>query len=321
MSDDESQSGFVELGAEPQPAAAEDNSALDAALICRPRTGPQILDLSMEVIMGRALACIGVCALLWFPVRVVMPWFVDMTDPTAWGGDDDGILAFVGFSAGLMLVQLLVGILSMTAVTVLVYGELVGKPVGAMDALLCTLRRSPALVGLFVVTGSLLGVGVGVITVVSFLCPLFMPLALVYYLVLTWRFSIAPSVLVLEDMGVVASIRRSWALTHKSFWRWATVSLLSTMLVFWFSGFLQVGDNLDIRSAVLSGLGIPSALFHVIFVAISALFSGVSTAVASAAMTTYYFDTRTRKEGFDLSMRLERQKALGARTAGALAQA
>ncbi len=141
---------------------------------------------------------------------------------------------------------------------------------------------------------------------------MFFPLAVVYYVFVTWRFSVAPAVLIVEDIGVVEAMRRSWDLTLGSFWRWVTVMAISYGLAMWFSGFLQVGDNLEIREAVLGGLGIPSPLFHLIFVVISALFSGIATAVASAAMTSYYFDTRTRKEGFDITMRLERLKALEA---------
>jgi len=234
-----------------------------------------------------------------------MPWFVELTSGRGLG--EGGFQVFVASALGFMTVQMLVGILSTTAVTLLVYGELVGKTVGARRALAATLRRCPALVGLFAVSGLMIGVGMGVIVVASLLCPIFMPLALVYYLVLSWRLSVTASVLILEGSGVLESIRRSWRLTRGSFWRWVTVSALSAAFVVWFAGFLQVGDNLEIRKAVLAGLGIPAALFQVLFVLVSALFSGVSSAVSSAAVTTYYLDTRTRKEGFDLLMRLERQ--------------
>ncbi len=161
MEEDEQAAGFVELGAErPLEHTHEDEGASDAAQLMRPRSGAQIFDLSMEVIMGRFLACVGVCALLWFPLRVVMPWFVDMTDASAMGGGGDAeVFIFLGFTFGLVLVQLLVGILSMTAVTVIVYGELVGRPAGAMDALMITLRRTLPLIGIFFLTGLVVGVG------------------------------------------------------------------------------------------------------------------------------------------------------------------
>lgn len=311
MQADNENSGFVELGGQEPSAGANLTGDLDAALLMRPRSGTQIVDLSIEILMGRALACIGICVLLWFPLRIVMPWFLEWMALDPDNLDNASVGMFMGSTVGLMLAQLFVGILSMTAVTVLVYGELVGKPVRATEALAVTVKHSPGLVGLFVASGLLVGAGVGVLFVASFLCPLIFPIALALYFFLTWRLSVAASVLVLERAGVVESIRRSWALTRGNFWRWAVVSALTYVLVMWFSGFLQVGDNLDVRRAVLDSLKIPSALFTPIFVVISAVFSGVATAVASAAMTSYYFDTRMRKEGFDLFMRLERQVSRG----------
>ena len=303
--------GFVELGGPEPHATASPSGDLDAALLMRPRSGTQIMDLSIEILMGRALACIGICALLWFPLRIVMPWFLEWMALDPDNLDDAAIGVFMGSTVGLMLAQLFVGILSMTAVTVLVYGELVGKPVGAMEALAVTFKRSAGLLGLFLASSLVIGAIGGLLIVLSFLCPLIFPVALVFYVFMTWRLSVAASVLVLERAGVVASLRRSWSLTQGNFWRWAVVSVLSYVLAMWFSGFLQVGDNLDVRRVVLDSLKIPSALFTPIFVVISAVFSGVATAVASAAMTSYYFDTRMRKEGFDLFMRLERQVSRG----------
>ena len=203
------------------------------------------------------------------------------------------------------------GIVSTTSVTVLVHAELVGRSTGPMQALGRTLRCLPALVVVFLIDLLVIGLTGGVLGVMSVLClcPFLFPIALGLYLFFRWKLSVAPSALVLERLGVLESIRRSWELTRGSFPRWLGVWVLAFLLVSGFTAGLQLGDDPGLREKLIDGLGLPGILFDTVFVAISSVFSGVSTAFVSAAMTAYYLDTRMRREGFDLSMRLERMRS------------
>jgi hypothetical protein len=304
----ESEDGWVELSV----AAGADRNERPreaATLELCPRSAPQLLDLGAEVLVMRLLACVGVCALIWFPLRAITPWFVAFlaTNPVGTGGDE-GFINFVYSMLFLMTAQSLAGIVSTTSVTVLVHSELVGRSAGPMEALGYALRRLPALVGVFLVDMIVIGLTGGVLGVVSILClcPFLLPVAVGLYLFFKWKFSVAPSALVLEQLGVLESIRRSWELTRGSFPRWLGVSVLAFLLVSGFTAGLQLGDDPGLREKLLRGLGLPGLVFDTLFVAISSVFSGVSTAFISAAMTVYYLDTRMRREGFDLSMRLER---------------
>ena len=278
-----------------------------ASVALRPRSAPRLLDLAAEVLAVRFLAAAGVCTLVWFPLRAVTPWFVDFlaTNPLGYGGDE-GFTAFVASMLFLMTAQTLAGILSTTSVTVLVHAELVGRPSGALAALGRSLRRLPALVGVFLVNMLVIGLGGGFLGIASLLCPIFLPFAVGYYLLFTWKLSVAPSALVLEDLGIFGALGRSWELTRGSFPRWLGVQVLAFLAVAGLTLGTQVGDDPTLKARLIDGLGLPKALFETLFVAVSSVFSGLSTAVVAAAMTAYYLDTRIRREGFDLAMRLER---------------
>lgn len=308
MEHSEQGSEFVELSAEEQREDEHFGQDLDAALTLRPRAAPQILDLACEVVMGRFLALVGVCTLIWIPLRVGMPWFVNVMDQMSSMAGPDSVTEVVISFLAMMGGSFLVTVLSMTTVTILVHGQLIGRPVPAMEALHRTLLRLPALIGLFILVAMILGAGLGVLTVLGLLCPPFLVVALAYYIFFSAKLSVAPAALILEDLGVRESMRRSWQLTKGSVLRWLGVMVLSTLLVSGFSGALQFGDTVEIRDPLIEALGLPRLVFHAVFVVISAVFSGVATAFSSAAMTVFYLDTRMRTGGFDLSLRLERQK-------------
>jgi hypothetical protein len=199
----------------------------------------------------------------------------------------------------------------------LVHSELVGRPTHPLTALGRALRRLPALVGVFLINLVLLGSSAGLLGLLGLFCPPLFLAALALYAFFAWKFSVAPSALVLEELGVLAAMRRSWNLTRGSFLRWLGVAVLSFLLVSGLSAGMQLGDNPGLRDALIGALGIPQPVFDTVFVAVSSVFSGLSTACVSAALTAYYLDTRIRREGFDLAMRLERLRAAAGAAPGA----
>lgn|GEM_PF-2536643 len=312
MAERESGGEWVELSAEQAPAARVERGIPDAALLLRPRSAPQMLDLGSEVLVARLIACVGICTLIWFPLRAFMPWVVRLLERAGQFPDDDDILIFVGSMVLVTGAQTLAAVISTTAVTLLVHAQLVGRPLTAVVALRRTLRRLLALIGVFLITVAGVSLAGGLFVALGIFCPPFFLLALAIYLFLTWKLSVAPSALVLEDLGVFASIARSWELTRGSFLRWVALLVLVQVLVSGFGAGIQIGDNADLRRMTLDAIGLPDLLFDVVFVAISAVFSGVSTAFNSAAITVFYLDNRIRREGFDLAMRLDRLRSSGA---------
>jgi hypothetical protein len=128
--------------------------------------------------------------------------------------------------------------------------------------------------------------------------------------VLAIRFAMATPALVLEDLGVVASLRRSWALTRGRFWRTFGVLLVAGILV----GIVQqvVGFGVQVVGSLL-GFAVGSTLGNggeVVAIVVTAAFVVVGSLLASmvcqpflAAVTALlYTDARIRKEGFDLAL-------------------
>jgi hypothetical protein len=125
------------------------------------------------------------------------------------------------------------------------------------------------------------------------------------------RLAMSTPALVLEDLGVVASLRRSWALTRGRFWRTLGMLVVAGLLV----GLVQqvVGFGVQVVGTVL-GLAIGSTLAgengEAVTMVVTVAFVVVGSLVASmvcqpflAAVTALlYTDARIRKEGFDLAL-------------------
>jgi len=299
----DSEPQMVALSAEPADERWAGESDLETVLVLRPRSAPQVVDLWMEVFVRRLLACLGIGMALWLPLRAAMPLYTRTFTSTSFNFDYG---LFFGWLAALSVTQALIGVLATTAVTLLSYEELLGRELTPLAALRRTFRRFPALIGIFLVRFAVLTIGGSLLGGLSFFCPPLFIGAVLFYLFFAWKLSVAPSALILEDLGVKRALARSFELTRGSFWRWFGVMFLSGLLVFQFALGMQVGDNPSLHDAVIESLGVPGVFFDAGFLVVSSLFAGINSAVMAIGVTAYYLDTRIRREGFDLVMRLER---------------
>ena len=308
MVEEDPDSGFVELG-QPGP---EEELQVEEPLDLRPRSAPEQLDLAIEVLRARPLALIGVCVLLWLPFRAAMPWLVELTDVRNLdgGGGEDEVLPLFMALAGMAGAQTIVTLLSTAVVTVLVYDHLVGHLTSPGSAVLAAMRRLPGLVVVLIGQGLAIGISLPLLSLLGIFCPPFLLVAVAVYLWLTWKLWLAPSALVLEELGPVAAIKRSWSLTYRTPWRWLGVFVLASILGSFFAGVASLGDNAELRDELLAASGIPLPLFNALFIGVSAVFFGFATAIQAGTITSHYLDTRIRREGFDLEMRLERLRGL-----------
>lgn len=119
------------------------------------------------------------------------------------------------------------------------------------------------------------------------------PVALAAMLFLTVRLLFAPMTVVLEDLGPIAALKRSWALTRGGFWRICGRLLL-------------IGLITAVASGIIGGaVGILGSLFMFITspavgVAITAFLTGTASGlvvpIAAAFETLMYVDERMRRE-------------------------
>ena len=311
-------------------ARPSDAILLDAA----PELGPLgvggLLDASFDVLRAHFLACAGTCALLWLPVRSLQP-FVGAHALLAGSSLDWGRLSLFVLTSTLLPV--VIQTIGAGLVTTLVHGHMVGRAVSVGEALGVAGRKGIALCMVGLLTGIVVASGAGMLAILGFLCPPLFLAAGAFMLFATWRLWLAPAALVLEPSpgaariegrraatligragqwiavtleDVVASFIRSVRLTPRSFRRWLGVWALTAVSV----SFLQVptafGDQPELRGQLLDTLAMPEALFDLIGVLSTSVCLGVVTAFTSIVITVFYLDTRIRREGLDLHMRLER---------------
>ena len=120
--------------------------------------------------------------------------------------------------------------------------------------------------------------------------------------------SVVPSLIVLEKLGVRASVVRSWSLTRGYFWRTLGVLLLIGLIV------QVITQIITTPVSLLMGIGAslidPNGAFTdettYIITALSLIIAipvaAVAAVVQSAAIALIYLDLRMRKEGLDLEL-------------------
>ena len=129
------------------------------------------------------------------------------------------------------------------------------------------------------------------------------------------KLSLAPAALVLEPAGIFRSLRRSWQLTNRNFWRCFGILALTAILVSIISSVISVPIVLitSLVTAVGSGpdpadAGAAVALFG-LNVAITTFFTAIGYAFQAAVTSLLYVDLRIRREGFDLTLMKEQETA------------
>jgi hypothetical protein len=170
-------------------------------------------------------------------------------------------------------------------------------------ALLIGMGVIAGIVVLLVSVGSVAGIVAGVL--VGLVGGLFLAAASAF---LYTKTSAVPSLIVLEELGVRASVRRSWSLTRGYFWRTLGVLLLVGLIV------QVISQIVTTPVSLLLGLGTmvvdPSGAFaeesSILSVVVSLIIAipvaAVAAVVQSAAIALIYLDLRMRKEGLDLEL-------------------
>jgi hypothetical protein len=149
---------------------------------------------------------------------------------------------------------------------------------------------------------------VGLLLIVAFLWWLIVPcvgwftgLGMLAFLSAAVSPMVAP-VVVLEEQGVIYSVRRAWSLVRRRFW-----PVLGYILVLYLFNLLIVNGPLTIVNIILtqasSSLGDPTTqlvITAIIQAIVSIVFILIYYPLQMTAFTLIYFDLRVRTEGFDL---------------------
>jgi hypothetical protein len=155
-------------------------------------------------------------------------------------------------------------------------------------------------VGLGILAGFQIGVAAGV-----GLGGLGVVLALVLLAFLQVRFfQLAAPALVLERLGVFASMRRAHALSHRQFWRLFGIYLLTSLVVGLVGGILGIPFSI---AGAIGPIVFPHGAVGPLLVVFASYLSqivvgSVTTPFTSAVVALQYVDQRIRKEGFDVEL-------------------
>ena len=126
------------------------------------------------------------------------------------------------------------------------------------------------------------------------------------------KLALAPAALVLEGVGPVAALRRSWQLTGGNWWRAFGILLLTGLIagiitsvvaapVTFLAGLLAAAVAGDDPIAYLN-LTLPATLIA------TNLFSAVAYAFQASVTSLLYVDLRIRREGFDVTLLREQER-------------
>ncbi len=268
-----------------------------APLRLRPLEIGDILDEIFRMYRRHFLLLAGIAVVFSIPLAALAGYgffslFSDALAQAATGATPD----FSAFAPS--LITLAVGSLLNFAITPLLYGALsaaicqsaIGQPVTWWGAIKAALRRYLHVAGLLVLFA--------LMSIAFCLFPLWIWIAVGWVAVFPAMF--------VENIGLVAAMRRSWSLVQGRWWR--TFFLLFLVFVLNYVVYLALGAFLYLGQTLL-------ALFLSPYLAIALYEGGVVLASAlthpilQIAIVLIYFDLRVRKEALDLFQLTQRVTA------------
>jgi membrane-anchored glycerophosphoryl diester phosphodiesterase (GDPDase) len=185
---------------------------------------------------------------------------------------------------------------------------LVGWSLIVAGVLLGVIAILGGIVAALVISGGAAAIAVGVIVGVLGLIAVVVTGVWLYT-----KTSLVPSLIVLERLGIRASIRRSWSLTNGFFWRTFGVQFLVAAIVNIVSQVVTTPVSLVYGYLVtlidpngsgrLDGSAIAGAIAsYAVLLLVSLVIGAVTTVVQASAIALIYIDLRMRKEGLDLHL-------------------
>ena len=211
-----------------------------------------------------------------------------------------------GLAAVVVVVSVLLSVLQAAALTYAIGQRYLGRPETIGDAYSKGTRVLPRLLASALLVGVAFVVVVGVVAVAitlsaSALAIVAVVLGLIgFFFVLPWAFlslAFVTPAIVLEGLGPVAGIKRSFHLVDKARWRtlglWFLMGLIASLLGIIFSVIF------------LASFVAEPTLSAVLQTAATVASGSISGPLLYGALVILYYDMRVRKEAFDLQLAAE----------------
>lgn len=295
----------------------------------RPLSLGDVYTSAAKTIRGNVAATMGlallVSAIFLIPTTALGAWVSGQIDITALEDNPDDALGTVGILGQIIpTLGQLVATLVLTAFMTYVVGQAVlgrkvtaaetwagakGRLFGVVGVVLLTALRMMRFVGLIVVgplvllftglsSGDSSGGAVGLVVIAAIA-------AVLIYLWIGVRLAFGVPALVLERLGVVSSLKRSWRLTTgRQFWRILGIRLLTGLLV-------AIVAQIITTPLAFAGIGLSLAsgaaddifVWQTVITGVAGLISGaITTPFSSGVDSLMYVDQRIRREGLDVQL-------------------
>lgn len=298
----------------------------------RPLMFGELMDGAFQTVRRNPKAMLGaglVAQALGAVIAGVLPLVMPASDASAgtWPGNfsRSDVASILGVAGGFLLVglvSLFIAMVMQGAMVVPVARSILNRRTGFRQMWLLARGRAWTLVRLaglgvaaallamsliaLATAGLANSMGTGALVIV-------LPLFLAFIAAMIWvsvKLTVAPAVIVVEDVGAVDGIRRSWAVTRGSWWRVFGIVLVVSLLI------SVIGQIVLIPVTLLAGLltavagptdlaGQAAALQVVVVVVmavVSAAVGAVAFAFQTSVMALLYMDLRMRNDGLDIAL-------------------
>lgn len=301
----------------------------------RPLGLSDLLDGAVQTMRQNPRVMLGVSAAVMAVAAVLSTAFIVVGLPRMASGFEsadsslraDEVASLIGGGAVSFLLPLVVQTLAtivLTGILIIAVSQAVlGRRPSAGEVWRRARPRVPALVGLSLLSGVVValvlaitlvpgivllatgrGLAGGVTLVVGVLAAVV--LAVLVYV----RFAFAAPALLLEQLGVVSALRRSWRLVAGSWWRCFGILVLGAIIAGAINGLVQLPFSLlgNLAGALAGGTGDSGEVTTGLQISLavtnlgSVLASTVTAPFTAALTALLYIDLRIRREGLDVAL-------------------
>jgi hypothetical protein len=256
-------------------------------------TVADILDGAFRLIKANAASVFGIAAAISLPLQLISSFFLyrdfpglsdfrTVSDPslgTARLHSGSGAQP-AGYGVAIILALIVTPFIA-GAISRVVAASYLGDELSAGPALRVTFRRTVALLAAFFLVHLLE-------------LPALVACVLPGLAVMTLYQAVAPAIMV-EEIGAIAGMRRSWRLMRTRFWPYMAIALLAGFI----ASFLR--NILAIIPTVVAFL-VPHTFRWLLIGLGSGIATVLTVPIVAVVATLVYFDARIRTEGFDLQM-------------------
>jgi len=306
------------------PHAPASNPARDAyarykpgIIVLRPLSFGQILDGGIKALRHNPKVMIGLNGIVALAATAAMfglgfEYFSSSFsfDPYA-NGQAFSAGSIVGLVAGILVATFLLTMVTVIS-SVSVGRSVIGEVIPPREAWARSLRRMPTVLAItaLMTLASVLAYGiiVGLVVVSALIAPW---LAIIVGIVaglgsvvlVTWlgiKLAVTLPASVLERLGPIASMRRSWRLTTGRFWMILAVLLVASIITSVIQNVISVPVSVIMPLAFLNSDSPPAGLMILLLAVTSYVGILLSTVFVASVTAVVYTDQRMRREGFDL---------------------